>query len=32
MPRPLASEDEVVFYDQRGYDSFHGLRFTIFVS
>ena len=24
VPRPLAGKDEVVFHDQRGYDSFHG--------
>jgi hypothetical protein len=23
MPRPLAGEDEAIFQDQRGYDSFH---------
>ena len=24
MPRPLAGEDELIFHDQRGCDSFHG--------
>jgi hypothetical protein len=26
VPRPLASEDEVIFQDQRGYDSFHDVH------
>jgi hypothetical protein len=26
VPRPLAGEDEVIFHDQRGYDSFHDLQ------
>ena len=26
VPRPLAGEDEVIFHDQRGYDSFHGRK------
>jgi hypothetical protein len=23
VPRPLAGEDQLIFHDQRGYDSFH---------